>query len=337
MRKYIEETYEEDLLNKSFGNEIINDESSSDEDNVYLTEINFSTFSELYEKSMNYIWRIWKGEQRYQWSLNRSFKPKERFIHFKNYIENRTEHYNPINEYSDFDRFMQKQFVDYGFVIEEVLSENILKKLDSLVVDNLQVIEDVLEEEKEKKDKLEWEVKELKDDAMAVDGEIKNEITQHLQLSQAYTQNELKRLSTQSSLELDLDKFLIITQLPASIENNYSDIIAWSSYDSKITHLQTFTLVYYSQIYTNESINDLDFFNDVDYKNSRQKTFDQDLIKFSKEVEKLYSEVIDTDKLSNKILNLVSDINNNSFGGDDSTFQTFWNRFVIISHCLPLK
>ena len=164
---------------------------------------------------------------------------------------------------------MQKQFVDYGFVIEEVLSENILKKLDSLIVDNLQVIEDVLEEEKENKDKSEREVKGLKDDAMAVDGEIKNEVTQHLQLSQEDTQNELKRRSTQSSLELDLDKILMITQLPVSIENSYSDIITWSSYDSKITHLQTFTLVYYSQIYTNESIKDLDFFDDVDYKNSR--------------------------------------------------------------------
>ena len=169
---------------------------------------------------------------------------------------------------------MQKQFVDYGFVIEEVLSENILKKLDSLIVDNLQVIEDVLEEEKENKDKFEWDIKELKDDAMAVDGEIKNEVTQHLQLSQEDTQNELKRRSTQSSLELDLDKILMITQLPVSIENSYSDIITWSSYYSKITHLQTFTLVYYSQIYTNESIKDLDFFDDVDYKNSRQKAFD---------------------------------------------------------------
>ena len=45
------------------------------------------------------------------------------------------------------------------------------------------------------------------------------------------------------------------------------------------------------------------------------------MIKFSKEVEKLYSEVINTDKLSNKILNLVSYINNNSFGGDNSTFS----------------
>ena len=32
---------------------------------------------------------------------------------------------------------MQKQFVDYSSVIEEVLSENIWKKLDSLIVDNL--------------------------------------------------------------------------------------------------------------------------------------------------------------------------------------------------------
>ena len=30
-------------------------------------------------------------------------------------------------------------------------------------------------------DELEWEVKELKDDAMAVDGEVKNEVTQHLE------------------------------------------------------------------------------------------------------------------------------------------------------------
>ena len=58
VRKYIEETYEEELLNKSFGHEIISEESSSDEDNVNLTEIKFSTFSELYEKSMDYIWRI---------------------------------------------------------------------------------------------------------------------------------------------------------------------------------------------------------------------------------------------------------------------------------------
>ena len=62
---------------------------------------------------------------------------KDLFIHLKNYIENRREHYNPINEYCDFDRFMQKQFVDYSSVIEEVLSENIWKKLDSLIVDNL--------------------------------------------------------------------------------------------------------------------------------------------------------------------------------------------------------
>ena len=53
--------------------------------------------------------------------------------------------------------------------------------------------------------------KELKDDAMAVDGEVKNEVTQHLELSQEDTQNELKRRSTQSSLELDLDKILMIT------------------------------------------------------------------------------------------------------------------------------
>ena len=126
---------------------------------------------------------------------------------------------------------MQKQFVDYGFVIEEVLSENILKKLDSLIVDNLQVIEDVLEEEKENVDELEWDVKELKDDAMAVDGEVKNEVTQHLELSQEDTQNELKRRSTQSILELDLDKILMITQLPVSIENSYSDIVLFCSYN----------------------------------------------------------------------------------------------------------
>ena len=212
MKKYIEETYEEDLLNKSLGDEIINEESSSDEDNVYLTEIKFSTFSELYEKCMNYIWSIWKGDQRYLWSLNRSLKSKDRFIHFKNYIENRIEHYNQINEYRDFDRFMQKQFVDYGSVTEEVLSENIWKKLDSLIVDNLQVIKDVLEEEKENVDELEWDVKELNDDARAVDGEAKNEVTQHLELPQEDTQNELKRWSTQSSLEFDLNKILMITQ-----------------------------------------------------------------------------------------------------------------------------
>ena len=61
---------------------------------------------------------------------------------------------------------MQEKFVDYGSINEEVLSENIWKKLDSLIVDNLQVIEDVLEEEKENVDELEWDVKELKDDAM---------------------------------------------------------------------------------------------------------------------------------------------------------------------------
>ena len=61
---------------------------------------------------------------------------------------------------------MQEQFIDYGSINEEVLSENIWKKLDSLIVDNLQVIEDVLEEEKENVDELEWDVNELKDDAM---------------------------------------------------------------------------------------------------------------------------------------------------------------------------
>ena len=62
--------------------------------------------------------------------------------------------------------------------------------------------------------------------------------------------------------------------MPVSIENSYSDIITWRSYDSKITYLQTFTLVYYSQIYTNESIKDLDFFDNVDYVNLKQKVFD---------------------------------------------------------------
>ena len=61
---------------------------------------------------------------------------------------------------------MQEQFIDYGSINEEVLSENIWKILDSLIVDNLQVIEDVLEEEKENVDELEWDVKELKDDVM---------------------------------------------------------------------------------------------------------------------------------------------------------------------------
>ena len=131
-------------------------------------------------------------------------------------------------------------------------------------------------------DELEWDVKELKDDVMAVDGEVKNEVTQHLELSQEDTQNELKRRSTQSSLELDLDKILMITQLPVSIENSYSDIIAWSSYDSKITHLQTFTLVYYSQIYTNESIKDLDFFDNVDYANLKQKVLIKIWLNFEK-------------------------------------------------------
>ena len=218
VRKYIEETYEEELLNKSFGNEIISEESSSDEDNVNLTEIKFSTFSELYEKSMDYIWRIWKGEQRYQWSLNRSLKPKERFIHFKNYIENRTEHYNPIDEYRDFDRFMQKQFTDYGSTIEEVLSENIWKKLDSLIVDNLKIIEEMQEEKKENVDELEREIKELKDDDMVVDGEVRIKVTQQLEYSDVDKKSELKRRSTQSSLELDLDNILMITQLPVSIQ-----------------------------------------------------------------------------------------------------------------------
>ena len=219
---------------------------------------------------------------------------------------------------------MQKQFTDYGSVIEEVLSENIWKKLDFLIVDNLQVLENVLDEEKENEDEFEfefeWDVKELKDDAMAVDGEVKNEVTQHLELPQEDTQNELKRRSTQSSLEMDLDRILMITQLPVSIENNYSDIITWSSYDSKITHLQTFTLVYYSQIYTNESIKELDFFDNVDYVNLKQKVFDRDLIKFWKEVETLYSQVTDTNKLNDAILDLVLNINNHSFGDHDSTF-----------------
>ena len=179
--------------------------------------------------------------------------------------------------------------------------------------------------------------KELKDDAMAVDGEVKNEVTQHLELSQEDTQNELKRRSTQSSLELDLDKILMITQLPVSIENSYSDNITWSSYDSKITHLQTFTLVYYSQIYSKEYIKDLDFFDNVDYVNLMQKVFDQDLIKFWKEVETLYSQITDTNKLSDAIIDLVLNINNHSFGIMILHFKIFWNWFVIISHCSPLK
>ena len=218
VKDYIENTYEEDLLNKSFGNEIINDESSSDEDNLYLTEIRFSTISELYEKCMDYIWRIWKREQKYQWSFNRVPNTKERFIHFKNYIENRTEHYNPIDEYRDFDNFMQKQFTDYGSTIEEVLSENIWKKLDSLIVENLQAIEEIQEEKIEDVDEVERETKEFKDDAMAVDGEVRSRVTQLLEYSQEDKQNELKRRSTQSSLELDLDNILMITQLPVSIQ-----------------------------------------------------------------------------------------------------------------------
>ena len=54
---------------------------------------------------------------------------------------------------------MQEQFIDYGSINEGVLSENIWNKLNSLIVDNLQVIEDVLEEEKENVDELEWDVK----------------------------------------------------------------------------------------------------------------------------------------------------------------------------------
>ena len=41
---------------------------------------------------------------------------------------------------------MQKQFTDYVSTIEEVLCENIWNKLDSLIIDNLNVIEEIQKE-----------------------------------------------------------------------------------------------------------------------------------------------------------------------------------------------
>ena len=55
VKKYIKEAYEENLLNKSFGNEVINEESNSDEDNIYLTEIKFSSYLRL----MRIVWTVY--------------------------------------------------------------------------------------------------------------------------------------------------------------------------------------------------------------------------------------------------------------------------------------
>ena len=171
---------------------------------------------------------------------------------------------------------------------------------------------------------------------MVVDSEVRSNVTQLLEYSLVDTQDKIKRKSNQSSLELDLDKILMITQLPITIQNSYSDIITWSSYDFEIAHLQVFTLVYYSQIFLKESIIDLDYFDHVDYKNLKQKVFDQDLIKFHKEVETLYSKVTDSNKLSDKILDLVRNIKNHSFG-NDSTFTGIMSLICDNQPFLALK
>ena len=60
---------------------------------------------------------------------------------------------------------------------------------------------------------------------MVVDGKVRSNVNQLLEYSQADTQDKLKRMSTQSSLELDLNKILMMTQLPVTVQNSYSDII----------------------------------------------------------------------------------------------------------------
>ena len=58
----------------------------------------------------------------------------------------------------------------------------------------------------------------FKEDDMVVDGEVRIKVTQQLKYSEVDKKSELKRRSTQSSLELDLDNILMITQLPVSIQ-----------------------------------------------------------------------------------------------------------------------
>ena len=85
---------------------------------------------------MNYIWVIWKGEERTKWGFDSNLKVKERFIQFKNYIEHRNEHFDACEEDKKFEIFMNNQYREQGVIQKSASFKNVCEKLESLLVDD---------------------------------------------------------------------------------------------------------------------------------------------------------------------------------------------------------
>ena len=101
-KKNIYKTFGEESISNPQGNELLDQDlfwnDESEDVDAFLTEIKFKSFSELYEKSMGYIWLKWKREEIAKWSFDDNLKVKEHFIQFKNYVEHRNEHFDAHEE-----------------------------------------------------------------------------------------------------------------------------------------------------------------------------------------------------------------------------------------------
>ena len=283
-RKNIYSYFGEDSINNPQSNELLDqdlfwDDENEDEDD-FLTEIKFKSFAELYEKSMNYIWLKWKIEEKTKWSFDSKLKVKERLIQFKNYIEHRNEHFDVYEEDKKFEIFMNNQYREQGVIQQSASFKNVCEKLESLLVD----------------DSKKEEVKE--------ESQLANPINEELPNLNVYTF---------STVDIDIDKIMIPTQMSINKGKKLPREIIWSSFEFDVSHLQSFTLIFYLQIYMRETDDRFDSFDEIQYRNQKQMIFDKDLVKFCKNVDELYARNIEMNTLSDDILRLVKELNTTSF------------------------
>ena len=85
--------------------------------------------------------------------------------------------------------------------------------------------------------------------------------------------------------------------------------IIWNSFEFDVSHLQSFSLIFYLQIYMRETDDRLDSFDEIQYRNQKQMIFDKDLVKFCKNVDKLYARNIEMNILSDDIPRLAKELN----------------------------
>ena len=229
---------------------------------------------------MNYIWLKWKIEERTKWGFDSILKVKERLIQFKNYIEHRNEHFDVHEEDKKFEIFMNNQYREQGVIQQSASFKNVCEKLESLLVD----------------DSKKEEVKEQ--------SQLANPINEELPNLDVYTF---------STVDIDIDKIMIPTQISINTRKKIPQEIIWSSFEFDVSHLQSFTLIFYLQIYMRETDDRFDSFDEIQYRNQKQMIFDKDLVKFCKNVDEFYARNIEMNTLSDDILRLVKELNTTSF------------------------